>query len=276
MPRLTASWTFALAALLWPGARALAAEGDGWAVLPVRGDSPPPGDPTLLRLTREIGEAIGDLVDADVRVVTRQIRDQACPSSDGACPRHVNDELEVNTVVSMVLAPKRDALKLMVYRAKDGLHRSGELPCAWADGRVACAVNSLGKIIAADVPGTPGKVAARPARAGARSARLRPAEDKDNADNSQGPERVVIAALDAIRPRLAACKREGFGQASPELLKEPGVRLRIADGGQATEVRLDPPALHDVPAYICMALIIESLETPLHRALPHQVRYRLP
>ena len=63
------------------------AQADTWVVLPAYAANPPPRDPTLLRLTKTIAEALHQSSQEDVRVVTRELRDEACPGDDGRCPR---------------------------------------------------------------------------------------------------------------------------------------------------------------------------------------------
>ena len=200
-----------------------------WAVLPVRTETPPPGDPTLLRLTRQIGEAIHDVVGEEVRVISRELRDDACPSIDGICPREVALLVGAERAISLVLKPGYSGLTVKVY-AKNGLEREAELACKWASGLAECETGPFEQLFAR-------KPAAPP---------LDPA--------------VVWKAYQKLDRKLRGCVKLGWGEAAPARRPDQlDVQFRIGVDGHAYEVRLAPDGFHDVPAFACMARVVESL-----------------
>ncbi|MCK6549814.1 hypothetical protein L6R52_28515, partial [Myxococcota bacterium] len=122
----------------------------GWAVLPVRAAEPPPGDPTLLRLTRALAGAIHEQTGGDVRVVSRDERDDRCPDEQGVCPREIASMLDAERVVSFTLARSYGAITVRIYHVDAGLEREAELECDWEEGSVSCDLDALKKLF---VPG---------------------------------------------------------------------------------------------------------------------------
>jgi hypothetical protein len=199
----------------------------GWVLLPARGEQPPPQDPTLLRLSAVIHDELKERLSKDVKLVDREVRDEACPSADGICAAHVTDLLHARAVVSLLLTPDQKQLQVRIYSNR-GLEREGSLPCRWDQGSVTCELAGLVPLI----------------------------EPKKKAPEID--PKVVDAAFGALKKKLLGCKKLGLGDtAKPE--GTVTVQFRIDREGHAAEVRLEPLGLEDAPAYSCMARAIESL-----------------
>ena len=216
-----------------------------WVLLPVRGNRPPPRDPTLLRLTKSIGRAVHRLGLGGVRVVSRTIRDENCPSMDGVCPKEVARRVGGKEVLSMTLAPDYRSLTVRVYGNR-GLLRVGQLPCEWSDGSAEC-------------------------RTGALTALLEP-------PNRKGDVKLVYHRFRRLRRQLRKCRTLGWGGLEEE---DPpssmSIRFRVSRSGLIEGVRLDPPGYTDVPGYACMARVVETLQLPKRAGpLKDLVTFRLP
>jgi hypothetical protein len=198
-----------------------------WVLLPVRGEQPPPQDPTLLRLSAAIQDGMQERLAKEVKLIERDLRDEACPSTDGQCAAHVTDLLHAKAVVSLFLTADQKELVVRIY-SKRGLEREGRLPCRWDQGLVECELAGLGPL-------------------------LEPRKKPPEVD-----QKTVDSAFATLKKRLIGCKKLGLGDAAkPD--GEVAVQFRIDREGRATEVRLEPLGLEDAPAYACMARVIESM-----------------
>jgi hypothetical protein len=196
-----------------------------WIVLPAYCEKPPPKDPTLLRISAAVGEALQSALKEDVRVASTELRDEHCPQEDGRCPPFVADALGAERAISLVLAPDYRKLVVRVFKGTTGMESEGSIKCAWNVGEVGCELDKLRKVVK------------RPAEA--------PPID---------PE-AVRKAFDALRPKLDRCTN---GAAAP---KDASVSFRLRPDGHAIDVRIDPEELNDDPGYQCVARTVESLRT---------------
>jgi hypothetical protein len=222
---------------MWPLiALALISAGDNGAktpyvVLPVHAVDPPSMDPTLLRLTRKIADGIEAAVKEEVRVASRELRDDRCPSQDGDCPPRVADDLDAERVVSMALAKDFKSVVVRVYRG-GAIETQGKLPCKWDEGSVDCDVEKIGPIIS-----------------------KREHEQPATAVDRKGVER----AFEATKKLFARCpKLETPLQPGQEVTAS----VRLRPDGKVTDVRIDPRELYDAPRYTCIAEILESMRAP--------------
>src|SRR5688500_12670773 len=119
-----------------------------WVVLPTHSTNPPPQDPTLLRLSKTVAESIHEAGGANVRVASREERDERCPAEDGHCPNELAAMLDAERAVVLVLDAKFTNLLLRVYRGKLGVEREGSIPCRWENGAVDCELAQIAKIFA--------------------------------------------------------------------------------------------------------------------------------
>lgn len=230
-----------------------------WVVLPAHAEQPPPRDPTLLRLSKEIGEAVHAAVAKEVVVVSRELRDDACPSIEGLCPRDVAAILNAERAISLVLKADYSGLELRVYGS--GLEKEATLPCRWSEGLVACEtapIRRLMKRARADEPSHGATPRPPPKRS------ERPLEQAD-----------VDAAMKKLAPRFERCRKLGWGDATtrPASLE---IQFRVTEQGKVTEVRLEPRGFDTVPAFSCMARIAESLRFRSGPASPEPYRYKVP
>jgi hypothetical protein len=247
--------------LLLVGLAAPAWAGTDWAVLPARGAQPPPRDPTLMRLTEALSDALGEALGVRTTVLSKALADDACPGDGGECPRDIAVFVAAKRVVSVVLREDHSAVDLRVYAPKLGQVRTLSLPCRWAEGLVSCTTTRLidlgpaGDVSGSPVPtteaSTPDKAKAKTKARGATP--TAPASDP-------APD-AVQRAFAAAAPRLARCKKEGWGALpAAERPTAVSVRFRVGPEGRLRDVRLDPGGLLDVPALACMARIVESIE----------------
>lgn len=201
-----------------------------WAVLPARATNPPNSDPTLLRLTEEVGRALHDAVQAPVRVLSRDLRDETCPSNRAECPNDVAALVRAERVVSLWLSDEHESMRVRVYRALAGLERELQLSCTRRDGRVHCETQALYDEL------------------GAKGRRKASAEE-------------IGAAFEALGPRLRACLESGqtVGAKAP---KRAEVRFQLDARGRATHVRIEPRRLQGQGPYPCMARVVEELAVP--------------
>lgn len=222
----------------------------GWAVLPVRASDPPPGDPTLLRLTRSLASAIHEQTDADVRVVSRDERDERCPDEQGVCPREIASMLDAERVVSFALANSYGSIAVRIYHADAGLEREAELSCEWEEGNVSCDSDGLKKLL---VPGAqPGALDPAAVEAALRRASSR---------------------IEGCRSAKASAEDDPAGDAT--LDSEAFVSFRVRPDGRVIDVRIDPRDLAGTPMFRCVARVVEALELdPFSGAKP--VAFRFP
>lgn len=208
-----------------------------WLILPIQSEKPPPKDPTLLRLTKTIGEAVHALVDENVRIASREIRDEHCPQEDGQCPGHVAEMTGAKRAVSIVLSPDYKTLTLRIFKGTAGLEKEGAIPCAWDKGDVRCEVD-----------------------------KLKPIFEKGEPPPAFDPE-AVKAAFEAFRPKLARCKADR---------KDVSVSFRVRPDGHVVDVRIQPDELQDDPPYACVARTVESLRLhPFTSDKPEPFRFDL-
>jgi len=234
-----------LAALL--GASPALAAPAPWVVLPIRGEKPPPRDPTLLRLSKELAEALQAQVGTEVRVAARELRDEACPGRDGRCPRDVALHAAGDRVLSAVLEPGLTKLELHVY-GREGLEKSATIACKWAEGFAACELERLAELIAK---------------------REASAERKESTDE-------IGKRFAKLGPGLQGCKKKGWGKATPEgRALEMSVRFDVG-GGRVKNVRVMPAGFDTVPAYACMARVVESMKLPKGHGAAEGLRFPIP
>lgn len=207
----------------------------GWAVLPVFADKPPPRDPTLLRLTKALAEAVHTHTDARVHIVSRILRDEACPSTDGQCPRDVALHANAERAVSFQLADGYQSVTVRVYTRR-GLEQTGTLPCRWATGFATCDAAGLSALLV-----------------------TKPTPKAAVAD---GGEDIVKKRFARLQTRLDKCTKLGWGDAPEAKPVDVTVQFTVAEGGRVRDVRLQPSGFDDVPAYACMARVVESMKLP--------------
>ncbi len=197
-----------------------------WILMPVYAPTPPPGDPTLLRMSKRIGEALAEHNAADVRLVSRELREERCQDHGHECPDAIARMLEVDRVIAVELAEDYGELLATVFDPPNRA-RSVRVPCKWVAGGPSCDVDGLAKEIAEAT---------------------KPTWDPAAAD----------AAFDALRTRIDACLAQEKGGADPE----SRVTFRIREDGRPIEVRIQPKALQRKKAYRCVARVVESLRVP--------------
>ncbi len=111
-------------------------------VFPVVSDHPPPGDPTLLRLSVEMARTVSQNVSGEVRMAKREERDSACPLE---CPKEIASMLSVDHVVAMQLADTYDALAVILFeRARAPEVR--KIACTYGNGAVTCDAEQLAAV----------------------------------------------------------------------------------------------------------------------------------
>ncbi len=207
--------------LLLPAAAQAAPE--RWMVLPVAG-TPPPRDPTLLRLTRELSEALHQAhPSADFMVISRDRRDAWCTHEGRECPPELASHLEADRVVSLVLADDYSALTVRVFRAPRGLLHELTLPCTWTDGRPRCDTEPL--------------------------------RDKLQTASAALDPAVVEQNFTALRGQLQRCLSLGAAQTA-------AVSFRVKPHGRVADVRIEPRALQNEKPYACVARAIEGMTLP--------------
>lgn len=233
-----------------------------WAILPARGDRPPPRDPTLMRLTDAIAAALEVTLDARVRVVAKDLADQACPGDE--CPRDLAILVSAERAVTIAVKDDQSGVDLRVYGKKTGLEKTIALPCKWSEGLLACAMEGLSAMKApapsvAAAPVASPKPVAKPA--------VPPKQDVD----------ALERALAPIDRSAARCKAKGWGELPVgERPAAMAVRFRVDADGTIKDVRLEPSGFSDVPAFACMARAVESTrltagvvdDSPRQRPLP--------
>jgi hypothetical protein len=192
-----------------------------YVVLPVHALNPPPQDPTLLRLTKTISEAIHQVAGAEVHVASREERDHRCPSEDGVCPRDIAEILDAERAVTLVLDNDNKALTVRVYRGRIGVEREGKIGCEWESGSIRCKTEELAPIF-----GT-------------------------GAVRTQEQVEGAFAQLDS---RIKKC----LAGADPNA--DAAVLFKARPDGRVFDVRIDPKELGEDSAYACIATTVESLK----------------
>lgn len=210
-----------------------------WVVLPVHSTNPPPQDPTLLRLSQSIAHAVHDAVGEDVRMASREERDERCPQEDGSCPNELAALLGVDRAVVLVLDAKFASLQLRVFHGRIGVEREGTIPCRWANGAVACEVDKIAPIFAGESGPNPLK------------------------------EGEVEAAFNALRPRLDKCRAN---EAAPP---EAWVSFKVRPDGRVYDVRIDPRELLEHKGFECIATTMESMSVRRFSGAPQPFRFSL-
>lgn len=197
-----------------------------WILMPVHATNPPPKDPTLLRMSKQIGAAIAERNVADIRLVSRELREEHCQDHGHACPDAIARILEVDRVIAVELTDDYRQLVASVFDPPTR-KRTIEVPCKWIAGGPSCDLDALAQGIAEG--------------------------SKPTWDPS-----VVDAAFDALRPRVDACLEREKGGADPE----SRVTFRVREDGRPIEVRIQPKAIQRKKAYRCVARVVESLRVP--------------
>jgi hypothetical protein len=242
-----------------------------WAIFPARASRPPPRDPSLLRLSGEVEAVVREVARGAVALRAADLRDDACPDLTNQCPRDVATLVRAERVLALALSDDLGRLEIRAFAAGRGPLKRLELPCRWASGFVACELEALGAWIATEdraraSPG-PERSEARaeaPARAPENARRgasklVGRVAMRDPEPDRPPAERAFLAALDALRPRLDRCAAQGWGElARADRPTEAWIRARVAESGGLRDVRLEPAALSDAPAFACMARVVES------------------
>lgn len=210
-----------------------------WVVLPIHSTHPPPQDPTLLRLSKSIASAVHDAVGEDVRMASREERDERCPQEDGSCPNELAVMLGVDRAVVLVLDAKYASLQLRVFHGRIGVEREGTIPCRWESGAVACEVDKIAPIFA-DESGP------NPIKAG-----------------------EVEASFAELRPRLDKCR------ASEPVPPEAWISFKVRPDGRVYDVRIDPRELLEQKGFECIATTVESMSVRRFSGAPLPFRFNL-
>jgi hypothetical protein len=253
-PRTLAVLALALP-LLAPARPAVADDAVPWAILPVRGEKPPPRDPTLLRLTRDVADALHAAVGAPVRVLSRDLRDEACPALDGRCGRDTALMVGAERALSLKLSESWDQLEVRIYDRR-GEGRTGSLPCRWREGLAACDTAGLGALVSTRIPT---KVAeAEPAP----SPRRRRSEARAAARAAAKANARIERGYKKLGRRLERCKQLGWGELAGDDRVAAEIKFSVHEGGKVRDVRVVPAGLDGVPAYACMARVVEAMRLP--------------
>ena len=211
--------------LLTLAASTARAEPPRWIVLPVYAANPPPQDPTLLRLSRAVGVAVAAAADAEVRVVSRELREEHCRDAGHRCPDAIARILGADRVIALVLTDDFGALEARVHEPPDRTF-DVRVECEWRGGP-KCDLEELAE---------------------ATSRRRRAPYDPA----------AVEAAWAQLRPRIDRC----FSGAGVEPSAEAQLTFRLREDGRPIEVRVDPKRLQRRRAYGCAARVVESLRVP--------------
>lgn len=250
--------------LLLLGLAAPAWAGTDWAVLPARGAQPPPRDPTLMRLTEALSDALAEALGVRTTVLSKTLADDACPGDGGECPRDIAVFVAAKRVVSVVLREDHSAVDLRVYAPKLGQVRTLSLPCRWAEGLVSCTTTRLIELgPAGDAATSPASTppADTPEPSKARAKGRGKTKGEATAESAPPAPDEVQRAFAAAAPALGRCRKEGWGVLpAAERPAAVSARFRVGPDGRLRDVRLDPGGLLDVPALACMARVVESIE----------------
>lgn len=211
-------------------------------MLPVWAESPPPGDPTLLRLTRQLAEPWTDWAPAGVRVVTRARRDEVCKDWGHRCPSDVARVLDADRVLAFELSRKLSRLKVTLYD-RSGPQDEAVTDCAWNEGRLACARGPMLDL-----------------------ARRFAVTPRDAA--------VVRATFLSKAPLMTACFTAGSGKPADSSGTPVEVRFVVEPDGRTTDVRIEPAKLQTRPELACVARVAERMRFGL--ATGPRTRFRFP
>lgn len=118
-----------------------------WVVMPVRAETPPPRDPTLLRLSAPVAKTIADALPSPVRLVKRDTRDAQCADDGWRCPDEIAAMMSVARVVSLHLDDDHARLKVMVYAGRHGVVAETVVKCGSRAGRVRCDRDAIATFI---------------------------------------------------------------------------------------------------------------------------------
>lgn len=206
-------------------------------VFPVYAANPPPQDPTMLRLTRAIAETLHEALGGEMRVASREERDERCPATDGTCPNDVAAVSNADRAIALALEKDLSKVTVRVYRGKTGVEREGTASCAWVKGTVECSDEELEAIF----------------------------------EEGSGPtalaEGEIESAFTALRPRLVRC---GISKTN-----EAWVAFKVRADGRVYDVRIDPRELAEEKAYNCVATTLESLRVRRFSGAAQSFRYAL-
>jgi hypothetical protein len=120
-----------------------AARAESWIVFPIFAEVPPPRDPTLMRMSRELLKVIRENVSGEVRLAKRDERQDSCPIG---CPEEIASMLSVDHVVAMHLKETQDQLAVILYEPS----REPEIrkvTCNYANGAVSCDSKALAEVM---------------------------------------------------------------------------------------------------------------------------------
>lgn len=203
-------------------------------IMPVWGPSPPPQDPTFLRTTKALAEAIHGAAGREVQVYSRDKRGQVCADNGHQCPNEIATLLDVHQVVELTFDDKLEQLHVQVWGRPRGLLREAKIPCVWEEGRPVCPTEPVAQVVSGDALG-----------------------ELDHA--------AVEQALDGLQPKVQAClgKKKQKKRAQHEV--DVTLRFRVAPNGRIKEVRIDPRELQTLPAWACVGRVVEALRVPPFR-----------
>lgn len=205
--------------------------------MPVWAESPPPGDPTLLRLSRQLAEHWAGWVPAGIHVASRSARADVCKDKGHECPGDVARVLGVDRVVAFELNDDLSRMEVTLFERRGRLETVSS-ECTWNEGRVACDIAPMAAM----------------ARRWAVKKRNRAA---------------VRAAFRAQIPRLVRC----LDSARPASVRAE-VSFVVQPDGRTTDVRIDPREHQARSDMACVARVVESLDFPL--ATGRGARFRFP
>ena len=203
-------------------------------VLPVTAEMPPPGDPTLLRVSQALAESVAEVMAGDVRLVPRERRDALCGLS---CPPELADLADVDAAIVLRLSPRYAHVDVEVWGRRAQRLAEGRLSCSYVAGRAVCAGDGLATILAAAEPAGP------------------------------YDEAAVLDAFRTLEPHLLEC----FDGVRPTSAAH--IRFRVFPDGRVSDVHVEPKRLAKRPGFACVARTAESLRVrPFKGKAPASVR----
>lgn len=197
-------------------------EPPSWTVFPVEAKTPPPRDPTLLRLSSALSEQINASVKGEVKMAKPEVRDEHCAYRGIECPPEIAGMLGVNFAVALYLADDYSALAVHVFKAPAGRVRKGKVACAWKKGIVACDEKALAGIM--------------------KSVPL--------------PEAFAATAIQETFESI------DFGVCKGRKKKDVQAHVRVRPDGQVRDVRLSPRSKKKAARYACMAKKLKETAFP--------------
>lgn len=207
---------------------------DKVVIMPVWGPTAPPQDPTFLRATKELAEVIHQAAGREVQVYSRERRATVCADNGHQCPSEVAAMLDVHQVIELSFDDKLEQLWVQVWGRPRGLLREAKVPCTWEEGRPRCALDQVAAVVSGEVL---------------------PALDAAQ----------VEQALDALKPQLDACQTQRSAKKKAQHEVDVTLRFRVTPNGRVREVRVDPRELQTLPAWACVARVVEALRVPPFR-----------